>query len=88
MKSNNYEWFEKGYVFNFDKKCLVNYKTGEEAKVRVSHYMYGEDGSVFSYEKDLDKYLRKCRIQENSWGFFKKDYYDFPIQTLKGNERI
>ena len=60
MDNKNYEWFKRGYIFDFDTRCLKNYKTGDIADVIVSNYMYGEDGSCFSYESDIDDHLHKC----------------------------
>ena len=59
---NKKDWFDAGYVFDFDKQCLVNYKTGEVSNATVSHYLYGEDGSCFVYEDDFKPYLHLCDV--------------------------
>ena len=71
------DWFELGYVFDFDTRCLKNYKTGEIADVQLYNWLFDEVCS-FSYEGDLDKYLHRCVTKETIWFFFTKEYYDFP----------
>lgn len=76
MKSKR-DWFEDGYVFDFETRCLKNYKTGEIADVQLYNWLSDEVCS-FSYENDLDKYLHRCVTKEKKWLFFTKEYYDFP----------
>ena len=76
MKSKR-DWFELGYVFDFETRCLKNYKTGEIADVQLYNWLFDEVCS-FSYEGDLDKYLHRCVTMEKIWFFFTKEYYDFP----------
>ena len=76
MKSKR-DWFEEGYVFDFETRCLKNYKTGEIADVQLYNWLFDEVCS-FSYENDLDKYLHRCVTKEKEWLFFTKEYYDFP----------
>lgn len=63
---NKKDWFDAGYVFDFDNKRLVNYKTGEFSDATVSHYLHGEDGSCFLYEVDLRPYLKLCDVELRS----------------------
>ena len=76
MKSKR-DWFEEGYVFDFETRCLKNYKTGEIADVQLYNWLFDEVCS-FSYENDLDKYLHRCVTKEKKWLFFTKECYDFP----------
>ena len=76
MKSKR-DWFEEGYVFDFETRCLKNYKTGKIADVRLYNWL-SDEVSSFSYENDLDKYLHRCVTKEKHWFFFTKEYYDFP----------
>jgi hypothetical protein len=82
MKSKR-DWFELGYVFDFETRCLKNYKTGEIADVQLYNWLFDEVCS-FSYEGDLDKYLHRCVTKERKWFFFTKEYYDFPEINYSG----
>lgn len=77
MKSKR-DWFEEGYVFDFETRCLKNYKTGEIAHIRPPYNRLFDEVCSFSYENDLDKYLHRCVTKEKHWFFFTKEYYDFP----------
>lgn len=77
------DWFELGYVFDFETRCLKNYKTGEIADVQLYNWLFDEVCS-FSYEGDLDKYLHRCVTKERKWFFFTKEYYDFPETNYSG----
>ena len=68
------DWFELGYVFDFETRCLKNYKTGEIADVQLYNWLFDEV-CYFSYEGDLDKYLHRCVTKERKWFFFTKEYY-------------
>ena len=68
MKSKR-DWFEEGYVFDFETRCLKNYKTSEIADVQLYNWLFDEVCS-FSYENDLDKYLHRCVTKEKKWLFF------------------
>ena len=72
------DWFELGYVFDFETRCLKNYKTGEIANIRPPYNWLADEVCSFSYEEDLDKYLHRCVTKERKWFFFTKEYYDFP----------
>ena len=76
MKSKR-DWFELGYVFDFETRCLKNYKTGEIADVQLYTWLWDEY-CTFTYNGDLDKYLHRCVTKEKIWFFFTKEYYDFP----------
>ena len=76
-------WFELGYVFDFETRCLKNYKTGEIADVQLYIWLFDEVCS-FSYENDLDKYLHRCVTKEKRLFFFTKEYYDFPEINYSG----
>ena len=77
MKSKR-DWFEEGYVFDFETRCLKNYKTGEIAHIRPPYNWLFDEVCSFSYENDIDKYLHRCVTKEKHWFFFTKEYYDFP----------
>ena len=74
------DWFELGYVFDFETRCLKNYKTGEIADVQLYTWLWDEY-CTFTYNGDLDKYLHRCVTKERKWFFFTKEYYDFPEST-------
>lgn len=76
---NKKDWFDAGYVFDFDKQCLVNYKTGEVSDATVSHYLYGEDGSCFVYEDDFKPYLNFCDVE-----VYYRDYIFYDTDEGKG----
>lgn len=82
-----YKLFERGFVFDFETQSLRNYKSGEFANVEVGHYLYGEDGSCFSYERDLDPLLRRCFF-ERSGIFRKRRYEDLPSTWLVGRDSV
>lgn len=63
---NRLKWFDKDCVFDFEKKCLVNYKTRKVVNVTVFHYLYGEDGSCFDYEEDFAKFLNPSH-RKSKW---------------------
>lgn len=76
--------FEEGYVFDFETRCLKNYKTGEIAHIHPLYNWLSDEVCSFSYENDLDKYLHRCVIKEKKWFFFIKEYYDFPKNYISG----
>lgn len=82
MKSKR-DWFEEGYVFDFETRCLKNYKTGEIADIQLYNWLVGNVRSFF-YESDLDNFLHRCVTKERKLFFFTKEYYDFPENCVSG----